>query len=895
MRACALIEVLSKRPLDEVLESLKHCSEDAEVVDQVRETLAGLDIVEAQSVRSGMKLGRYEVGPQLGAGSYGEVYQGRDNALGRIVALKFLSSATLLPKTAARGLVAEAQAASALNHPNIVTVYEVIESETGPVIVMELVEGRSLREVMRTRIPTARAKEYGTQLLEALAAAHAKGIVHRDVKPENIMVRPDGYLKVLDFGLARQVEDSDGGNPLWGTGPVGTLRYMSPEQCAGSTATAASDIFSAGLVVCEMATGAHPFGGATPIQTAERILRESPAPKTKGRLVTAALQLLARNPEDRPSAARAVELLKSSRASRAIWIPAAAVAVLAVAIAAITIHLKYSDAPTLIHEAPLTSNLGQEDSPNLSPDGQSVVYLAISPTSLKGTIMLKRFDQDSPTKLVEPPADGDLGKPTFSPNGQRVLYKTKSTENASGSLWSISLETREKQRIKELVTVDLNSAMDWSRDGRSVVYTDQTNPRDPRPNVRLFNLQSGKEQVLTHPPADSAGDFDPKFSPDGLTIAFKRAFDFQREAILLIPSHGGPVRAASNAVQQFFGFDWMPDGRSLLASRRTGGRVYSLTTLSTDPHQPAHPVREPGPDNALQPSVRGERVAWVSGTDANSIFRIPISGGPRTVVAGSTTLDAHPDLAPDGRLAFVSRRSGTQEIWLAAADGSAPVRVTDRDQTVNRIVWSPDSSHLLFSTSSETGYLVAEMNCPATQSRCDPPHPISPKGTVSSFPVWSPDGHFIYFTVSTPGAPQIYRMAAEGGNLTQITFGESSRTSRISPDGHWLYFYRPPAGIWRTPLNTAKYQEEQLIGPPYRVAGGNYAVTNDEVIFWDLPDAAHVSAIRAFNPSTRLTRTIAEAQHCYSPSVSPDGKTLYYAGTDRAQGHIIIMTANWKR
>jgi len=373
-RALTLIRSLSDHSPQDALRSLNELTEDPEVFEKVRQTLESLDAPDTQSVRSGMQLGRYLVVSPVGAGSYGEVYQGLDTVLNRTVALKFLPATTLLPKSAARSLVAEAQAASALNHPNIVTVHEVVDTETGPVIVMEMVEGRSLRELLRESIPAQHARQYALQLLEALAAGHSKGIVHRDVKPENIMVRPDGYIKVLDFGLARQVEETQGGNPLWGSGPVGTLRYMSPEQCAGSSASAASDVFSAGLVICEMATGEHAFGGATPIETAELILREAPRPKGKGPFVNVVLHLLAKNPKDRPSAARALGLLKAAEPVRRFWILGMAAALLAAAIVLFAILWNRGNAPSLVNILPLTSNPGWEFSPDISPDGQSVVY-----------------------------------------------------------------------------------------------------------------------------------------------------------------------------------------------------------------------------------------------------------------------------------------------------------------------------------------------------------------------------------------------------------------------------------------------------------------------------------------------------------------------------------------
>ena len=312
-RVFQLAETLSNRPSESLTAELDLSGEDSEVVEALKATFAAVEAAGAESVHKGMRLGRYEVGDPLGSGAYGEVFRGRDTLLGRSVAMKFLSSTTLLPKSAARALLEEAQAASALNHPNIVTIHDVLDTDSGPVIVMELIEGLALRTVLRTApIPADLAVQYSVQLLEALAAAHANGIVHRDVKPENIMVRSDGYIKVLDFGLARQVNDPETGVPILRALPAGTLRYMPPERFNGQTATAASDMFAAGLVVCEIATGQHAFGDATPVETVARMLKEAPQPKGKGPLIDLSMRLLARDPKERLTAPQGLAFLGDS-------------------------------------------------------------------------------------------------------------------------------------------------------------------------------------------------------------------------------------------------------------------------------------------------------------------------------------------------------------------------------------------------------------------------------------------------------------------------------------------------------------------------------------------------------------------------------------------------------
>jgi tetratricopeptide (TPR) repeat protein len=211
----------------------------------------------------------------------GVVYKADDIRLSRGVALKFLAGCGLDPRALER-FQREAQTASALNHPHICTIYDVGEHENQPFLVMELVNGRTLREMAGEPPPLAVLGNVIGQVARALSAAHSAGIVHRDIKPENIMVRSDGYVKVLDFGLARRLRTGLGSGPAGATTEpgllLGTLRYMSPEQARGEPATSVSDVFALGIVLYELATGRHPFAADSPVGVLHGILSESPLP-----------------------------------------------------------------------------------------------------------------------------------------------------------------------------------------------------------------------------------------------------------------------------------------------------------------------------------------------------------------------------------------------------------------------------------------------------------------------------------------------------------------------------------------------------------------------------------------------------------------------------------------
>jgi TolB-like protein/tRNA A-37 threonylcarbamoyl transferase component Bud32 len=232
----------------------------------------------------GQAVGSYLLVERLGAGGIGEVWKARDRRLNRVVALKFI--ATERPgSSTARDLLREARAASALNNPNIITIFEVGESPGGTYLAMEFVEGETLRARMkRPPLPLEEALEIATQVAAGLAAAHKQGIVHRDLKPENIMLRVDGYVKLVDFGLAKVLswaaeETSDSSNySSDGTHLVGTVNYMSPEQARGKAVEAPSDVFSFGIVLYEMLAAEHPFRSDTPMDTLQAILSKEPPP-----------------------------------------------------------------------------------------------------------------------------------------------------------------------------------------------------------------------------------------------------------------------------------------------------------------------------------------------------------------------------------------------------------------------------------------------------------------------------------------------------------------------------------------------------------------------------------------------------------------------------------------
>ena len=275
------------------------------------------------TIAPGTKLGRYEIRLQLGAGGMGEVYLARDPKINRDVAIKVLPAAFSSDAERLRRFEQEAQAAGALNHPNILAIYDVDTQDGSPYVVSELLEGETLRgQLNGTALPVRKAIDYALQIAHGLAAAHEKGIVHRDLKPDNLFVTKDGRVKILDFGLAKLIEPLDGSEVSTdlptrkrNTDPgtvVGTVGYMSPEQVRGQRVDHRSDIFSLGAILYEMLSGKRAFRGESSIETLNAILKEDPPELSESNsqinpaLERVVMHCLEKNPEQRFQSARDV-------------------------------------------------------------------------------------------------------------------------------------------------------------------------------------------------------------------------------------------------------------------------------------------------------------------------------------------------------------------------------------------------------------------------------------------------------------------------------------------------------------------------------------------------------------------------------------------------------------
>ena len=729
---------------------------------------------------TGRRLGNYDIQEKLGEGGMGEVWRARDARLNRSVAVKILPAGVAGDPVRRQRFEQEAQALGALNHPNIVAVYDIGQSEGQAYIVSELVEGESLRKLIeRGAVPVRKIIEISTQTAEGIAAAHALGIIHRDLKPENVMVGRDGRAKVLDFGLAKQQAPAAGDETatvaMSQPGMIlGTVGYMSPEQVRGEAVDARSDIFSFGCVLYELATGTRAFQGKSAADVMSAILREEPKEVTA---VNAALpsaidsivrRCLEKDPARRFQSAadlafalRSVSNFSSSQSAAMArprrsrrWI-APAVSALGAALlfaAGFFVHARISkSAPPQFHR--LTFREGRIASARFSPDGLNVVYAAAwegGPERLyfgtPGSPEARDLGLPPNTKLLSVSSKGDLALLTgpFNPDGAGTLART-------------SLGGGQSRGLLENVLY-----ADWSPDGSEMAITRQVNG-----NTRI-EYPVGKvllEGKWIHPAI--------RISPDGSSVAFTRYANGSAVRVDTI-GRDGVVHQIGVVSGQTFGpgagtLTWSGDGREIWF------RSYDENTRNT----------------ILAVDLNGQVRVAARFPSRTSLYDIGTGGrlllsadsgrvGIRAVAPGETAerdlscLESSilRDLTPDGRIILVNilGESGGPKgsIYWRLTDGSPMVRLGDGLS----FGISPDGKWV-------TGYSSRE----AAQRM----YVLMPTGPGEEIPVQIPPlqptggGVVVGFL---PGEGNYLVMGTLKGNQRQyVTWNRPSNTVRIiSPD-----------------------------------------------------------------------------------------------------------------
>jgi eukaryotic-like serine/threonine-protein kinase len=889
----------------------------------------------------GGTLGEYQVIGALAKGGMGDVFLAHDRRLGRKAALKLLPIECASDRARLRRFEQEACAVSALNHPNIVTVFGL--GRAGPVtfLATEFVPGRTLREELANGpLPPQTVVEIGLQAALALSAAHQTGIIHRDIKPENIILRPDGLIKVLDFGLAKWTEKRAEIDVLQAvetkTSPgliMGTPRYMSPEQARGIPLDFQTDLFSFGSVLYEMLSGGPAMTGETPSDILAAVLVRDPVPletlcpdgptllvsiinraleKDREKRYKSADEIIAdlktvrREMESgayvRAGAHSAVcpdgtAFLASSRAHRVhkrfwIWLVAAVGGVLAGIYGLQTLPSREVQPLTV---APLTTFPGNEVQPSLSPDGSQVAFAFDRGGSSNYNIYVKSIGSEQITRLTSNPAD-DLS-PSWSPDGQNIAFLRFLSDQSALVMVMPSAGGAERQLAKLRIERDETEIrVAWSPDGEWIATSDKETPLSLMRLV-LISSTTGRKRRLTYQPAAVDADLSPSFSPDGRYLAYARHLSVAVADIYVldVPKEAGPGTEA----QQLTHWNrmnrspvWSVDGKEVFFvgdEPRIGPRIWRAPAFGRGEARRINQIGERSTSIALSP--RSKRLVYSKEMADWNIWRLDLARASRartqtgelsSRVIASTYEDGQPQYSPDGKhIAFQSDRSGDLEIWIANGDGSSPRQLTHLHAKISGYPrWSPDGKYIVFH-SRLNGYA----NLYSVTVDTGLYRALTAGTTNDSAASWSHDGKWIYFESGRNGSPQIWRIPAEGGPASQVT-KNGGAIAFDSVNGKLLFYSKfTGPGLWMLPLDGGS--ESQVLPCLYTI--GTFAVTKAGIYF-ACRTAENEASLRFMSFSPRFIKEIARIKSPISNfTVSPDGSSLLYDQADQIGSDLVLV------
>jgi len=785
----------------------------------------------AMTLAENTRVGRYEIRSQIGAGGMGEVYLAQDTQLRRSVALKILPADFTHDKHKLHRFKQEAYAVSALNHPNILTIFEIGFAGGCHFIVTEFVEGQSLRDRMiLTRMGVEEAADIAAQIGVALAAAHATGIVHRDIKPENIIVRPDGIVKVLDFGLAKlapAIVDAAAPTEIrTNTKPgvvMGTVNYMSPEQARGLTVDGRSDIWSLGVVLYEMTTGQMPFAGPTASDVIASILKtEAPLQdlyfaEIPAELIRIIKKTLQKKPDGRYQLAKELALdlknftrdLEVSREVERSVPPS-------------TRRGSTADSG----QRPLYQS-SQRSTQIITPQptataehvrGEFKQYVKIAVAALASLVLMvslgglglflfwpraKPKPPPTPMRLARLTTDGSASRAAISPDGKYVVH----TASAEG------LETLRYRQVNTNSDVQIvgpsevhYKALNFSPDGDFIYYVvaDKNSSLDSLFKVSVLGGASRK--IIS----DVGSGIT--FSPDAKHIAFIRDLIDRGEQVLIVAqAEGGDERTvATRKFPNFFSsVAWSPDGKSLACGAGTYVPTYNSYVLLLPADGGAEKqllsqswlsigslVWTPDGKALIVEASQSSSTSF----DGSQLWIVPIDRSEARPITNDLTDYAGVSLTADGSRLLTVQSETSANLWLTSAAGLNSVNQLTTGSTKNDgrtgIAWTPKEQIVFVSQNSGNDDIWITNAGGGDQSQ------LTSNAGLNNNPAVSADGRFIVFTSTRSGAPHIWRMDTDGSNAKQLTSGSTEGFPQISPDGKWVIYtlFAGETTLWRVSI-----------------------------------------------------------------------------------------------
>ena len=846
-QACAGDEAVRKE-VESLLASNEHADSflKSPAVQDAAPLLAG----DKTNSMLGQRIGSYQIISQLGAGGMGEVYLAQDSRLGRKVAIKLLPPFFTKDEQRLRRFQQEARAASALNHPNIITIFDIGHVDDTHFIATEYIAGETLRSAMSKRnMRLSDALEVAIQTGNALAAAHEAGIVHRDIKPENIMLRPDGYVKVLDFGLAKLTErqitigtqadtiarvDTDPGTVM------GTASYMSPEQARGRDVDPRSDIFSLGVVLYEMVAGRVPFAGESPSDVIGAILEKEPPPLARydpeapSQLQWIVSKALRKDRDERYQTGRELlgdlkdlkqELDHQARLDRGASQESREAGIKTSGLHSPADLTSGSLAQTADGTARTTSS-AEIILSEIKRHKTVVAFTLMALFILVGALALGLYKLAGRNKPIKPaPAinltrlttggkvgkEGISGAGAISPDGKYVAFAT--FEAGKQSLWLRQVSTNSLQRI--LGPIDASDlATTYSPDGEFIYYraVDKNNPQGA-----LYQLPvlGGTPRKLLSTILGAVS-----FSPDGKQFCFVRHENGQEEAYALMIANSdgsGQQMIAERKGNNYFSEHpaWSPDGKVIAcgAGFHSNSDSYSDTIvevsvingaerlLTSQSWKDLFRILWLKDGSGLIVSASEHRMAYLP--QAQIWYLSYPDGVARRITNDLNTYgQATLGLTSDSSTILTAQSDTSMQIWVTRPNEDASLAKQISNGKVdgfNGLAWTPDGKIAYVTQSGETSDIWM-MNSDGTENK-----QLTTDAFLEYSPTMTSDNRYIVFSSERTAPPHLWRMHTDGSDPKQLTEGsDADFDPDCSPDGRWIVFIRASSGrgrVWKVSID----------------------------------------------------------------------------------------------